>query len=308
MGEKLDLRTAKFHIIGTSEPAPVVGSISERKDTLFIKQVSATEFEVFASDDKGKIVKLDKTMDKASFDVMILEYVKTHVVEFKNVLNTTLTKSFDVACNGIDVLLRHNSEKKVFSQELIKTLGKKEKGGEYIDYHYYNEDSIVIASEDYPENYVGLSTEYTDNGFANDYNADELGRPMHVGKTIIGKDRVETLNIDNKDRYMFHLIDEENIEVVEFNIAEISEEVIAYNDINPFFKRLETDEVRYYSVGDNVKFKFILKSGTPGRKFVIKTTDEEIIYQKDYAYNESDIVELSKSKIAGKSLRLITTY
>lgn len=87
MGGKLDLRTAKFHIIGTSEPAPEVGSISEKKDTLFIKQVSATEFEVYASDDKGKVVRLEKGVNEDKLKELLLNYITENVDEIKRVLN-----------------------------------------------------------------------------------------------------------------------------------------------------------------------------------------------------------------------------
>lgn len=87
MGGKLDLRTAKFHIIGTSEPAPEVGSISDKKDTLFIKQVSATEFEVYASDDKGKVVRLEKGVNEAKFKEFLFRYINENIGDFRNILN-----------------------------------------------------------------------------------------------------------------------------------------------------------------------------------------------------------------------------
>lgn len=40
MSDTINLRLAKFHFLGLNELAPVVGEISEKRDTIFIKQLS----------------------------------------------------------------------------------------------------------------------------------------------------------------------------------------------------------------------------------------------------------------------------
>lgn len=73
----IDLRVKT---IPTSGEAPTVGSVVEEKKTIFIKQITSGTFDVFASDENGKVIKLK---DISGVDVE--RYLAEHSVEILNI-------------------------------------------------------------------------------------------------------------------------------------------------------------------------------------------------------------------------------
>ena len=184
-------RVLKYKTISKSEEAPVVGSIVTERDTIFVKQITATEFELYASDETGYVVKLDKTIDKVSFNAMILEYVSNHVSEFKNILNLTPLLRLSLNGTNTEFIVHHNGIRMSLNPSDFYSVRDPRTGDPVFSCD--KDDIVEFKGEDYPEQYVKINN-----------------------KEIIGKNFTESYVIDLSDENLHGL----QLEAVEIGLIE----------------------------------------------------------------------------------------
>lgn len=90
--EQIDYRNLKYKTISLEEPAPVEGEVVTDVDTIFVKQVSATEFELYVSDSTGYVVKLERKLDKLTFNDFVREYIENNAPEIRATLERNAVK------------------------------------------------------------------------------------------------------------------------------------------------------------------------------------------------------------------------
>lgn len=90
--EQINYRNLKYKTISLDEPAPVEGEVVTDVDTIFVKQVSATEFELYVSDSTGYVVKLERKLDKLTFNDFVREYIENNAPEIRATLERNAVK------------------------------------------------------------------------------------------------------------------------------------------------------------------------------------------------------------------------